>query len=141
MEVGPDWYLERSVERDITSLCFDVTGEHGQSRRLDLVAVAEKLTSFEHAPPREPYAVTLWPSDVTGMLSFLTHVPTILPFSHPLRHQTVHPFRPAWCESSAGPAREVDRFWSGRDAAMVEGGDRRHPEAPDPDANTADDCR
>ena len=67
VDVGPDWYLARGVERDITGLSFDLTGEFGQSRRLDLSAVKEKMDSFEHAPPREPYAVTLWPVDATGM--------------------------------------------------------------------------
>ena len=66
-DVGPDWYLARGVERDITALSFDITGEFGQSRRLDLLAVKDKMESFEHAPPREPYAVTLWPIDATGV--------------------------------------------------------------------------
>ena len=67
VDVGPDWYLARGVERDITGLSFYLTGEFGQSRRLDLSAVKEKMDSFEHAPPQEPYAVTLWPVDATGM--------------------------------------------------------------------------
>jgi hypothetical protein len=85
VDVGPDWYLARGVERDITGLSFDVTGEYGQSRRLDLSAVKDKMDSFEHAPPREPYPVTLWPVDATGVLTYTYTPPSkcFLPLSSP----------------------------------------------------------
>jgi hypothetical protein len=83
VDVGPDWYLARGVERDITGLSFDVTGEYGQSRRLDLSAVKDKMDSFEHAPPREPYPVTLWPVDATGVLTYTPPSKCFLPLSSP----------------------------------------------------------
>ena len=75
------WYLQRGVEWPLQGLEFDVTGAHGQARRLDLAVVAEKVESFGHAPPSEPYGVTLWPCDEAGMLlSFsVSCVPTPSP--------------------------------------------------------------
>jgi hypothetical protein len=40
------------VERELQGILFDVTGEHGQARRLDLAVVREKEESFRHAPPQ-----------------------------------------------------------------------------------------
>jgi hypothetical protein len=49
--VDSRWFLQRGVERELQGLLFDVTGEHGQARRLDLAVVREKEESFRHAPP------------------------------------------------------------------------------------------
>ena len=65
--VPTSWYLPRGVEWPLQGLLFDVTGEHGQARRFDLGVVREKVESFGHAAPSEPYKVTLWPCDAVGM--------------------------------------------------------------------------
>ena len=67
-EVGNDWYLQFGAERKLQCLSFEITDKHGHARRLDLAAVKEKVKSFRHAPPSEPYSVMLWSSDAPGML-------------------------------------------------------------------------
>ena len=42
------------MERPLQGLLFDVTGEHGQARRLDLAVVQEEVQSFGHAAPASP---------------------------------------------------------------------------------------
>ena len=66
--VPSTWYQQRGVEWPLLGLQFDGMGEHGQARRLDLAVVVEKVESFGHAAPSEPYSVTLWPCDKAGML-------------------------------------------------------------------------
>ena len=82
--VPSSWFVQRGVERQLQGLLFDVAGEHGQARRLDLAVVQEKVESFCHAEPTEPCSVIVWPSDAAGMpLPTHSHkVPTLLsPFS------------------------------------------------------------
>jgi hypothetical protein len=102
--VDSRWFLQRGVERELQGLLFDVTGEHGQARRLDLAVVREKEESFRHAPPSDAYCVTLWPSDAAGMPHpsaslTLYHTPCPVP-----RYSAVRPVGAAWCARPAGHA-------------------------------------
>ena len=116
------WYLQRGVEWPLQGLQFDVTGAHGQARRLDLAVVAEKVESFGHAPPSEPYGVTLWPCDEAGMLLsiycyLVTHtLPSVS------REPALCPVGAAWCARPAGHPGAVGGRGSGGPAPLARGG-------------------